>query len=125
MGGDLSLTSPALEPEGWIHDRLTRNGGNVQPERHIDGVPEGTVELKLIYHDPDALLPFGITHWTLYGISRDTGAIAGNSTDGLRSDANDFGENRYSGPQPPVAHGPHHYSFWIHAPDIRVGGSRR
>lgn len=119
---DLKISSPDFEPEGRIPDRLTYDGGNVQPEIRIDGIPGGTVELAVICHDPDAPLPFGFTHWTLYGVPPDTRVITENGAEERRSGENGFGEKGYGGPRPPAGHGPHHYYFWVYALNERVEG---
>lgn len=120
---DLSISSPAFGPEGRIPDRFANDKGNDQPELHIQGVPDGTVELAIICHDPDAPLPFGFTHWLLYGIPPDTRVIPENGGDAFRAGHNDFGSPGYGGPQPPGGHGPHHYYFWVFALDTQVDGT--
>jgi Raf kinase inhibitor-like YbhB/YbcL family protein len=119
---DLEISSPAFEPEGTIPDRHARQGGDVQPELRIQGIPAGTVELALICHDPNAPLPFGFTHWALYGVPPDIGVIPEKGADTLRAGQNGFGETGYGGPQPPAGHGLHHYYFWVYALDARVEG---
>ena len=120
---DLSISSPAFESGGRMEDRFANDKGNDQPELHIDGVPEDTRELAIICHDPDAPLPFGFTHWLLYGIPPDTTVIAENGAESFRTGNNGFGKPGYGGPQPPRGHGPHHYYFWVYALDVRVEGA--
>ena len=120
---DLAISSPAFDPEGRIPDRFANDKGNNQPEIRITGIPEGTVELAIICHDPDAPLPFGFTHWTLYGIPADTRVIPENGAGAFRASRNEFGNVGYGGPQPPPGHGPHHYYFWVYALDTRVKGT--
>jgi len=119
--GDLSIKTPAFNDRSPIPDRFTKYNDNIQPEIHISGVPEGTRELAVICHDPDAPMPFGFTHWTLYGISPSTTLIP-EDAGGLRAGPNDFGETGYGGPQPPPGHGVHSYYFWVYALDTTVEG---
>jgi Raf kinase inhibitor-like YbhB/YbcL family protein len=120
---DLSISSPAFVAGGRIPERFTHQGGNVQPGIHVKGVPGGAVELAVICHDPDAPLPFGFTHWLLYGIPPDTRLIPEDDAGDWRPGRNDFGETGYGGPQPPEGHGPHHYYFWVYALDVAVEGA--
>lgn len=120
---DLSISSPAFESGGRMEDRFANDKGNDQPELHIHGVPEGTKELAVICHDPDAPLPFGFTHWLLYGIPPDTKVIKENGAASFRAGDNEFGKPGYGGPQPPRGHGPHHYYFWVYALDVQVEGT--
>lgn len=120
---DLQVTSPLFSSGGRIPDGCAFDKGNEQPDIGIHGVPEGTVELALICHDPDAPLPFGFTHWLLYGIAPDTVSVSAQQAQGLRPGRNDFGTLGYGGPQPPAGHGPHHYYFWVYALDTEVAGT--
>lgn len=115
----LKITTTAFENLGRIPDEFTADGGNVEPTLAVDGVPEGAVELAIIAHDPDAPLPHGFTHWTVYGVPADAQEVtAGTGRVGPRS----FGDVGYSGPQPPAGHGEHHYYFWVYALDRPVEG---
>lgn len=118
----LSLSSPAFASGTGIPDRYAKAGANDQPELLVAGVPEGTVELAVICHDPDAPTPSGFTHWTLYGIPADTTQIPQNGEAAFRPGPNDYGDTGWGGPQPPQGHGPHHYFFWLYALDTRVDG---
>ena len=81
-------------------------------------MPEGTRELALVCHDPDAPLikpgNYGYVHWVLYGIP---GSVA-ELPEGLAEytpGTNDFGNLGYGGPAPPPGHGTHRYFFWLFA----------
>ena len=121
---DLTITSPVfgnLEP---MPQRTTQYGENVQPPLRVEGVPNGAVELAIICHDPDAPLPWGFTHWTLYGIPADTTDLPEGEADAhFRPGPTDKGIDAYVGPRPPAGHGQHHYYFWVYALDRPVDGT--
>lgn len=119
----MKLTSPAFSTTSDIPVRYTKSDANDQPELGITGTPEDAVELAVICHDPDAPMPAGFTHWTLYGIPPDTRQIPMNGEDQFRPGPNDFGDVGWGGPQPPEGHGPHHYFFWLYALDTPVSGT--
>ncbi|MBK1632672.1 PEBP family protein [Thiohalocapsa halophila] len=118
----LSLSSPAFATGTAIPERYAKAGANDQPELLISGVPQGTVELTVICHDPDAPMPNGFTHWTLYGIPAGTTQIPQNGEASFRPGPNDYGETGWGGPHPPEGHGPHHYFFWVYALDAEAQG---
>ena len=110
----MNLTSQDFEPEGRLADRHTASGANRPPLLTVTDLPDGTMELALIVHDPDAPLPQGFTHWLRYGLPPRGGVISGDDVphhDGV----NDFGNRGYDGPEPPPGHGLHHYYFWVYA----------
>ena len=119
--GDLEISSPAFGHRGDIPGRHTVEGENVSPPLEWSGVPEGTRELALVCHDPDAPLPQGWTHWVVVGIPADSPGLPEAVSGGDHTDAtNDFGDVGYGGPAPPPGHGPHHYYFWLYALDDEV-----
>lgn len=81
-----------------IPARYTCDGADDQLPLSWSGVPEGTVELALIQHDPDA---GGWVHWVVVGIPADAIGIEGPLPEGARHGVNDFGNARYDGPCPP------------------------
>src|SRR5690554_1523589 len=107
---DLAISSPDIATGSVIADAYVAEGGNQTPQLVITGVPADAVELAVILHDPDAPIPNGFTHWTVYGIDPKTAAVE----DG-RVGPNGIGEAAYTGPQPPPGHGQHHYYFWVYA----------
>jgi Raf kinase inhibitor-like YbhB/YbcL family protein len=118
----LTISSPDFEPLGPINARFSGAGGNETPRLDISGAPEGTVELAVICNDPDAPLPHGFTHWTVYGIPADVTTLD-LSAPGVKVGPNGMGQHAWSGPWPPEGHGIHHYYFWVYALSRRVEGS--
>ncbi|AYY14266.1 YbhB/YbcL family Raf kinase inhibitor-like protein [Actinobacteria bacterium YIM 96077] len=119
---DLKITSPDIGADGQLADRHANDRDNTPPVLHISGVPQGTAELAIICHDPDAPLPWGFTHWTLYGIPAETAEIGADADTRFRPGPNNFGRTGYGGPQPPAGHGPHRYYFWVYALHRAVEG---
>jgi Raf kinase inhibitor-like YbhB/YbcL family protein len=120
---DLAIASPDVEQLGRLDDRFTYDKGNEPVRLTISGVPEGTAELTVICHDPDAPLPHGFTHWLLYGIPADTTDLGADADQAYRAGTNDFGDTGYGGPLPPGGHGDHHYYFWVYALSRPVEGT--
>ncbi|MGW2514140.1 YbhB/YbcL family Raf kinase inhibitor-like protein [Streptomyces scopuliridis] len=136
-GGDRGFAS-AAEVEAYLRDRYPllpddavhrrrrygyiAAGDGLQPLAD-PGVPDGTVELALIVHDPDAPLPHGFTHWVVYGIDPADAAVhPPDSGFAYREEPNSLGTQAYTGPQPPPGHGTHRYCFWVYALDTAVTG---
>jgi Raf kinase inhibitor-like YbhB/YbcL family protein len=73
------------------------------------------VELAVLCEDPDA--PRGtFSHWVLAGLQPTAPGLAeGEHPAGVVEGRNDFGEEGYSGPQPPVGDDPHRYLFQVFA----------
>jgi Raf kinase inhibitor-like YbhB/YbcL family protein len=114
----LSLTSPAFQQGGEIPARHTCDAEDLSPALVWSGVPEGTRSLALIVDDPDA--PVGtFTHWLAWGIDP-TADMHEEGQPAAVEGANDFGTTGYRGPCPPPGHGPHRYSFRLHALDAEL-----
>jgi Raf kinase inhibitor-like YbhB/YbcL family protein len=107
-----TLTSPDIPDGTRIPDAYAGQEGALTPRMRVEGVPEGSVELALVCHDPDAPLPHGFTHWTLYGLPPIDGEIA--VALGRPGPQDDAGVG-YVGPFPPPGHGVHRYYFWVYA----------
>jgi Raf kinase inhibitor-like YbhB/YbcL family protein len=118
----MKISSSAFGQNGKIPRRYTADGENISPPLEWSGVPEGTEQLALILHDPDAPLPHGFTHWVLYGISPSSKGLP----EGMKSDEsmidgkNGAGKLGYMGPAPPKGDGLHHYFFWLYALDNKM-----
>jgi Raf kinase inhibitor-like YbhB/YbcL family protein len=79
------------------------------------------VELAVLCEDPDA--PRGtFTHWVPAGLQPTvTGLAEGEHPAGAVEGRNDFGEEGFGGPLPPVGHGPHRYFFRVFAASAPLG----
>ena len=122
--GDLSITSPAFDHGEAIPARFSNGGEDVSPALRWSGVPDGTVELVLVVHDPDAPLVDGFTHWVATGIDPSGGGLDEGAGDGLTQGQNTMGDDGYMGPAPPEGHGPHHYFFHLFAVDTALDDPR-
>jgi Raf kinase inhibitor-like YbhB/YbcL family protein len=111
----MRIWSPAFEHNGFIPEKYTCDGENINPSLFIEDVPQKAKSLVLIVDDPDA--PLGtFTHWVLFNIPPETfeikeGEVPANALQGL----NDFGNLNYGGPCPPS--GVHRYFFNLYALD--------
>jgi Raf kinase inhibitor-like YbhB/YbcL family protein len=112
--GNLSISSKAFEQHGKIPRQHAADGANKSPPLSWKGVPQGTRQLALVCHDPDAPLPNGFTHWVIYGIPPGTEGIP-EGGGGFVQGHNGMGKHGYFGPAPPQGHGIHHYYFWLYA----------
>ena len=121
--GDLRIESPTFPAGGAIPDRCSSPGGDTAPALRWSGVPDGTVELALVVHDPDAPLVDGFTHWVVHGIDPGTTGVGegGFPDDAVVTGPNQTGDAAYMGPAPPPGHGPHHYFFHLYALDVPLG----
>ncbi|GAA3732259.1 hypothetical protein HDA32_000561 [Spinactinospora alkalitolerans] len=120
---DLTISARQFASGERIPDAHAADHGDTAPDLKITGVPDGTVELAVIVHDPDAPLPRGFVHWVVYGIDPSTTWL--DSTEGERGHRegpNGIGKRAYTGPQPPPNHGTHHYYFWVYALSTAVEG---
>ena len=120
---DLAIFSPDITSGGAIDPRFSADGGNEIPHLEVSGVPSDAVELALIVNDPDAPLPHGFTHWTVFNLPAQDGLIDAEVLSAATIGKNGIGETAYSGPQPPPGHGVHHYYFWVYALDTKVEGT--
>ncbi len=118
---DLEIHFAEIGDGGPLPFRHAHDQQDSSPALVIEGVPSDAVELALVCHDPDAPLPHGFTHWTLYGLPADTTRLE-EGTDVGRNGPTDFGGTGYGGPLPPEGHGTHHYYFWVYALSRPVEG---
>lgn len=119
--GSLAITSPTFSALQSIPDEHSAGGANTAPALLVSGSPEGTVELAVIGHDPDAPLPNGFTHWTVYGIQAGASDVD-LSAPCVHEGPNGVGTTGWTGPMPPAGHGTHHYYFWVYALNRAVIG---
>ena len=126
----MELNSSAFAPFADIPGRYTCEGADHSPPLAWSGVPAGTKSLALIVDDPDAPDPAAPrmtwVHWVVYNIPADTTGIAEAAKPGVpagaRQGLNDWKQEGYRGPCPPV--GRHRYFYKLYAldtvlPDLR------
>src|SRR5258708_1061946 len=113
------LTSPSFDNNTSIPKKFTCEGGNINPELHIQNIPEEAKSLALILHDPDAPVPGGFTHWVVWNIAPTTAIIKQESTSpGSVEGKKGAARLGYDGPRPPS--GTHHYEFRLYALDVML-----
>lgn len=117
-----SLSSPDFADGGMMPMRCAARGigDNVSPGLRWDGVPPTAGELALVVQDPDAPLPWPITHIIAFGIDPSAGgiregALEAGGREGILLGKGSFGRVGYQGPRPVSGHGPHRYVFQMFA----------
>jgi Raf kinase inhibitor-like YbhB/YbcL family protein len=117
----IELRSPSFGDHQPIPARHAKDHDNLSPALEWSGVPEEAAELTVLCEDPDA--PGGtFTHWVLAGLQPTaTGLSEGEHPAAAVKGRNDFGEEGYSGPMPPVGDGPHRYVFRVYAASAPLG----
>ena len=120
-GNVIGLRSPAFNDNTTMPARCSWDGGNRSPALEWDEPPAGTVELALLCEDPDA--PRGpFLHWLLTGIDPGVRSVdEAQSPPGATAWPNDFGDEGYGGPRPPIGDDPHRYVFRLYALDSSLG----
>ena len=112
---ELTIKSPAFQPNGTIPKKHTCDGQDTNPPLTIEGTPKESNSIVLVVEDPDASGTFD--HWVVWNIPPSTTQIAENSipgTEGLNS-ARHVG---FMGPCPPS--GSHRYFFKVYALDTEL-----
>lgn len=117
--GAMKLTCAAFADGEKMPTEFAKLGANRIPPLEIAGVPSEAKSLAIIVHDPDAPMPGGFYHWTLWNIPPETTSIGAdnvpaNTVEGTTS----WGISGYNGPQPPF--GNHRYIFYLYALDTRL-----
>lgn len=111
----IELRTPAFNDHGPIPARCAKDGENLSPPLDWSGVPDAAVELILLCEDPDAPGKTFV-HWVVAGLdSTITGLAEGQLPQGAVEGANDYGENGYGGPHPPLGDPAHRYFFRLYA----------
>ena len=118
---DWTITSSAFADGERMPDKYTCVGEGVSPPIDFGDVPEGTVELALICHDPDAPREGGWTHWVLWALPADVAALPEGlpTTEEVKDPPCRQGNNSmpaigYQGACPPPGK-PHRYQFTAYA----------
>ncbi|MDD5489980.1 MAG: YbhB/YbcL family Raf kinase inhibitor-like protein [Candidatus Moranbacteria bacterium] len=112
----MKITSTAFENNGNIPPKYTCDETGMSPELAFSGVPQDSLSLTLIVHDPDASVSGGFTHWVIFNMSPSQKEIRENSKpeSGIEG-TNSGGKTGWVSPCPPS--GAHHYHFTLYALD--------
>lgn len=116
---NMKISSPNFSNNEFIPVDFTCDGKDINPEIHINEIPENALSLVLIVDDPDA--PMGVwTHWTVWNIAPQTKIIKqGSLPEGAVEGITSFGKTGWGGPCPPQGK-PHRYFFKIFALDKKL-----
>ena len=122
MPNQLALNSSAFSEGDDIPILHTCEGENSSPPLEWSGVPTGAKSLAIIVDDPDAPDPANPkttwVHWVVYNIPVSVHELEVGAKE-LPKEAlqgrNDWGQNRYGGPCPPI--GRHRYVHKLYALD--------
>lgn len=118
---ELTVTSPAFQPNGKIPRKYSCDGQDINPPLTIEGVPKVSKSLALIIDDPDA--PSGtFDHWVVWNIPPSTTTIPENSVPGIEG-LNSARQIGFTGPCPPS--GTHRYFFKVYALDTELSLGRK
>jgi Raf kinase inhibitor-like YbhB/YbcL family protein len=113
---ELTVKSPAFQPNNQIPKKYSCDGEDKNPPLTIDGVPKESKSLALIVDDPDA--PHGtFDHWVVWDIPPSTTKIAEHSIPGTEG-LNGARQKGFMGPCPPS--GTHRYFFKVYALDTEL-----
>lgn len=101
-------------------------GEDRSPQLSWSGEPADTKSFAVTCHDPDAPTQSGFWHWAVANIPvsvHELPADAGNVDQpnmpaGAVTLHNDAGTAGYVGAAPPPGHGPHRYTYTVHAVDV-------
>ena len=114
-GVGMKILSPEFEHNGFIPQKFTCQGEDINPALIIEDIPKEAKSLALIVDDPDASTGTWV-HWVVFDIGL-IKRIEENSVPGKQGQ-NDSGRNDYGGPCPPS--GTHRYFFKIYALDEKL-----
>lgn len=123
---NMKITSSAFENNKNIPPKYTCDGEDINPPLFISNVPQNTLSLALIMHDPDAPMAGGFTHWIIFNLAPNTREIKENSRpENSIEGTNSAGKIGYMGPCPPS--GTHRYEFRLYALDevLKLDSSAR
>jgi Raf kinase inhibitor-like YbhB/YbcL family protein len=120
--GIFTLESTSFKDNSEINTLHTCENGNVSPELHWSGAPQGTQSFALICEDPDAPTAEPFVHWVIYDIpgtqERLTEGIERKPdlANGIKQGLNTLESIGYDGPCPPGTEN-HRYFFTLYALD--------
>ena len=113
---ELTIKSPAFQPNNPIPKKYSCDGEGTNPPLTIEGAPKEAKTFALTMDDPDA--PRGtFDHWVVWNIPSSTSKILEHSVPGTEG-LNGMRKPGYTGPCPPS--GTHRYFFKVYALDTQL-----
>ncbi len=120
----LAVSSPAFESNGFIPERYTCEGKNINPSLVIQNIPKDTKSLTLVLTDL-TVAGEAYDHWLCWNINP-VDIIIENTKPGIEG-KNSSGQLAYEGPCPPS--GIHRYVFKVYALDnmlnLKAGANKK
>jgi Raf kinase inhibitor-like YbhB/YbcL family protein len=126
----LQVRSGTFTSGGVIPVKCAVEGANLSPDLQWAAAPGAAKEIVLICEDPDAPMMKPFLHWMMHGLPPHINALPasvpnerellqfGNAKQGLNGTTKTHG---WTGPNPPLGHGVHHYHFQVFALDKELG----
>jgi Raf kinase inhibitor-like YbhB/YbcL family protein len=121
----LTITSPAFEPGGWIPNRNSGYGEDISPELHIEGLSKSAVSLMITLDDMGHPIQPGYNHWIAWNLppikcipeQLPKGTVCEQPIHMEQGLA--YGRHCYRGPKPPFNWN-HDYKFTVYALDTKL-----
>lgn len=108
--------SPDFQDMSKMPVRFTADAEDICPDFMIEDVPEASVSLAIVCHDPDATRGIPWVHWLVWNLPADNHNLDdGIFPNGTITGINSFGNRSYGGPSPSPGTGPHRYIFTLYA----------
>ncbi|MFN3910328.1 MAG: YbhB/YbcL family Raf kinase inhibitor-like protein [Candidatus Anstonellaceae archaeon] len=104
----IKIFSPAFEDNGFIPQKYTCKGEDINPPLKISNISKEAKSLVLIVEDPDAPLKT-FTHWVVFNLEPNIDEIKEGKPPDANFGLNDFKTIEWKGPCPPS--GTHRYYF--------------
>ena len=129
MDATLTVTSPAVGPDGRIDPVFSADGDDTSPPLRWTGAPPETEAFAVVVEDPDAPGSDPYVHWLLWDLPATITELPANvekqprasSLSGAAQGRNGYRGFGWYGPKPPEGHGVHHYHFQVFALSKRLG----
>jgi Raf kinase inhibitor-like YbhB/YbcL family protein len=110
-------------PASQVSGIFGAGGEDLSPQLMWSGFPAEARSFAVTCRDPDAPTLSGFWHWAVFNLPASVTELAagagspgaGSLPEGAVTLRNDAGLTRYLGAAPPTGHGPHRYSFTVHA----------
>lgn len=120
-----SFADGAPIPAPHAGDAPNCGGKGVSPQVSWSNLPAGAKSVAIFITDPDGARGLGVSHWVVYNVAADRGALAQGEGQadgpGVSVGKNVAGAPAYRGMCPPAGDRPHHYTLTVVATDLAPG----